>query len=499
MGISTQPQPNILVIMTDQMTPFMLGLHGHPLVKTPNLEALAECGTRFDAAYSPIPICVPARAAMMTGRYASHIGCYDNGDSFPSHVPTFAHYLTNQGYDTVLSGKMHFVGADQLHGFRTRLTTDVYPSTYDWSYDLQQESQDELAFDFYKQYQTENMGPGWTLELQYDEETHFRSLEYLRQSHDRPFLLVSSYTNPHPPFIAPQRFWDMYADVDFELPHYPPEMAASFSEFEQSLMKWHGVDRHDISDKENLQHMRRAYAAVITYIDHKVGELIATLEDRGLRENTVILFCADHGEMLGEKRTIQKRSLFEWSIRIPLVIDHSHHHNQVSHVGAPVSLIDLHPTLLDIAGCPADRRAPLDGRSLLPLINGEPSPDHPIFCEYHAEGVMNPSIMVRHGRYKYLYFHEREPQLFDLENDPHEWKNLAGQPQLAQIEAQLQQAVLDNFDVESIMPTIWANLQQKIIVRRAMHRNSTHWDYQPYFDATQQYMRASADDPYMRK
>lgn len=191
----TTSQPNILVIMADQMTPFMLGAYGHPLVKTPHLDALKQRGTRFDAAYSPCPMCVPARAAMMTGQYASRLGCFDNGHAFPSHVPTFAHYLTNQGYDTALSGKMHFIGSDQLHGFRRRLTTDVYPSTYDWSYDLLPDDSEELAFEFYKQYQAANIGPGWTLELQ--EETHFRSIEYLRQTGESPFLLVSSYTNPH--------------------------------------------------------------------------------------------------------------------------------------------------------------------------------------------------------------------------------------------------------------------------------------------------------------
>ncbi|MFT5112519.1 MAG: choline-sulfatase, partial [Parasphingorhabdus sp.] len=149
--------PNILVIMVDQMTPFFAGAYGHPRVLTPNLDKLASRGTRFDAAYTPCPICAPARAGMMTGRHVSKIGCNDNGDSFSSMLPTFAHYLSNAGYDTTLSGKMHFVGPDQLHGFRRRLTTDVYPSTYDWSYDPLNQGEDVLAFDFYKQYLAENV------------------------------------------------------------------------------------------------------------------------------------------------------------------------------------------------------------------------------------------------------------------------------------------------------------------------------------------------------
>lgn len=491
-------KPNILVIMADQMTPFMLGAYGHPQVQTPNLDALAQRGTRFDAAYSPIPICVPARAAMMSGQYASRMQCFDNGDSFPSHIPTFAHYLTNHGYNTVLSGKMHFVGADQLHGFCRRLTTDVYPSTYDWSYDLPPEGGTKLAFDFHEQYLAHNIGPGWTMELQYDEETHFRSLEYLRQDREQPFLLVTSYTNPHPPFVSPQRFWDMYADVDFELPYYPEGMADTYSDFDQALRRWHGIEQHDIGELANLQHMRRGYAAVISYIDHKVGELLAVLDQQGLKEQTIVVFCADHGEMLGEKRMIQKRSLYEWSARIPLIVDIPRA-EQPAIVKQPVSLIDLHPTLLDLAGVPTEMRAHLDGQSVLPLLEGKLDRSGPIFCEYHAEGVMNPSIMARLGRYKYHYFHEQPPQLFDLEVDPNEWDNLVGRPDYTDVERALQAAILEQFDVETIVSTMLTRLQQKKIVREAMHRNGTHWDYQPHFDATQQYMRASADHPYMRR
>jgi choline-sulfatase len=495
---STGTPPNILVIMTDQMTPFMLGTYGHPAVKTPNLDALAQQGTRFDAAYSPIPICVPARASLMTGLYASHMDCHDNGDSFPSHIPTFAHYLTNQGYDTVLSGKMHFIGADQLHGFRTRLTTDIYPSTYDWSYDVPGDETELLAFNFHEQYQQENIGPGRTLELQFDEETHFRSKEYLHQSHDQPFLLVSSYTNPHPPFIAPQAYWDMYADADLAIPDYPDNMGETFSEFDHALMRWHGVDRHDIGSPANLLHMRRGYAAVISYIDDKVGELLETLKACGLRDNTAIIFCADHGDMLGEKGMIQKRSLYEWSARIPLLIDLPDR-LQPSKIDQPVSLIDLHPTLLDIAGVPTNQRTPHDGHSLKPLINNASPERRPVFCEYHAEGVMQPSFMVRLGRYKYNYFHRRNSQLFDLTADPNEWHNLAGLPEYDAIEQELKALVLSHFNVDDITTTIAARLEQKKIVRQAMHQNATHWDYQPYFDATQQYMRTGLDDPYQRK
>ncbi len=128
-------RPNILLVMADQLVPFLTGAYGHPVVRTPNLDRLAERGVRFDAAYTPYPLCAPARAALLTGRYASSIGCYDNAAVFPADQPTIAHYLTNHGYDTALTGKMHFVGPDQLHGFEERLTTDIYPADFGWTPD----------------------------------------------------------------------------------------------------------------------------------------------------------------------------------------------------------------------------------------------------------------------------------------------------------------------------------------------------------------------------
>ena len=131
--MSTSDQPNILLVVADQMTPFLTGMYGHPVVQTPNLNRLAASGVLFGNAYSPCPICAPARAAMMTGRHVSRIGAWDNSSPWGSDEPTFAHYLSRAGYDTVLSGKMHFVGPDQLHGFKKRLTTDIFPSSFEWT------------------------------------------------------------------------------------------------------------------------------------------------------------------------------------------------------------------------------------------------------------------------------------------------------------------------------------------------------------------------------
>ena len=479
--------PNMLVVMADQMTPFLLGAYGCRGAMTPNLAALAARGTRFTNAYTPSPICVPARAAFMTGLQVSSLGCYDNGDPFPGFVPTFAHYLANAGYDTALAGKMHFIGADQLHGFRRRLNTDVYPAGFIWSYPLPDDDPQAIAFDFVRQYRAENIGAGWSTELQYDEETHFRALEYLRQPPGRPFALTVSYTNPHPPYKVPPRYWQMYAEADLPLPEYPADMDERYSEFDRALIRWHGLDRASIRDPVHLRAMRRGYAALAHYVDDKLGELLAVLDERGLRDSTMVVFTADHGEMLGEKGLIQKRSFYEWSSRIPLIIARPNASPRV--VDTPVSLLDLPATLIDAVG--ATPVQPLDGRSLLPAVEGESFAEQPIISEYHGEGIMRPCFMVRRGAWKYHYTHRAPPRLYNLAEDPGEWHDRSGEPALAGIERELDQLVTGGrFDLGFIERDVWARLPQKQVVNTAMNANRTSWDYRPEFDPSSQYVRS---------
>jgi choline-sulfatase len=473
----TRPRPpNVLVIMADQMTPFMLGACGGP-VPTPNMTRLAESGLQFTNAYSPSPICVAARACYMTGLLPSTTGCYDNGDPFPSFIPTYAHYLTNAGYDTVLSGKMHFIGADQLHGFRRRLNTDIYPSGFIWSYPLLPDDDPEaMAFDFAPQYMAENVGPGWTAELQYDEETQFRALEYLRHAPDRPFHLTVSFTNPHPPYKVPRAYWEKWKDADLPLPDYPDDMDARYSEFDRAFIRWYGLDRKSIRDPEHLLAMRRGFAALTEYVDDKVGEVLEVLDETGLRDDTLIVLTADHGEMLGEHGLIQKRSFYEWSARIPLIVNGPG--VTPGRCDTPVSLLDLAATFLDIAG--VDPVRPMDGRSLMPALKGDALDEVAVIAEYHGEGVMRPCFMVRRGRWKYHYTHGAAGRLFDMEADPDEWRDLAGDPAAAEALAEMDALVTGGrFDLDFIARDVWVRLAQKQVVNAAMAANGTEWDYQP--------------------
>ncbi|MDP6354578.1 MAG: choline-sulfatase [Planctomycetota bacterium] len=488
--------PNILLIVCDQMTPFLTGAYGHPVVKTPNMDRLAREGVLFENAYSPCPVCAPARACMMSGTYTSVNGVFDNGAVLPSDMPTFAHYLTNAGYDTVLSGKMHFVGPDQLHGFRKRLTTDIYGCDFRWVKDAWIQIKESRGQNW-----QEIMGARtsfhskgyigdavkvaeWHHHLSYDEETHLRSLEYLhavgRDQNRQPFLLCASYHHPHDPFWPPQQYWDLYENEDIEIPEFPEDLEEKCSMMDNWLNSYHGVKENDLRDPDSLRRMRRAYYGLVTYIDDKIGELVASLDENGLTENTIVIFLSDHGDMLCEKEMVQKRTFYEWSSRVPFIIRIPDGTGAGTRAATPVSLIDLLPTLCDFAG--VKDRMPCNGRSLLGLIDGSDREERVVFSETHSEAVGVPCFMVRKGKFKYIYIHGYEDQLFDLESDPGEWNNLSGNPDFSGREDELRELVLDNFDPDRIADEVLSSLRRRELIRETMNANKTFWDYAATFD-----------------
>lgn len=489
-----QQTPNILFVLADQMIPFLTGAYGHPVVKTPNLDRLAAEGVRFDAAYSPCPVCAPARASLMTGQYVSKIGAYDNAASFSCEEPTFAHYLTLAGYDTALAGKMHFIGPDQLHGFGRRFNTNVYPADFAWvpGRGLEHQVSKRHAL----QYVAEGIKVGhWNQFLSYDEETHFRALEYLhakgikkRNAQEQgvpfqPFLLCVSYHHPHEPFWPPRDLWDLYEGEEIEVPEFPDNLEETYSTLDKWLNYYHGVAKAvKLRDPESMRCVRRAYYALVTYIDVKVGELLASLEENRFAGDTVVVFTSDHGDMLCEKGMVQKRTFYEWSSRVPLIIRFPDERWRSTVRNEPVNLIDLMPTFLDIAR--VQERLPLDGRSLMGLLESTDTLDWETLSEYHSQGAHAPCFMIRRSKFKYVYIHGYESQLFDLQADPGEWQNLTGRPEYREVEEQLKARILEQFDPEAIDQAISESVRKRTLIKQAMEITGMRWDVEPRFDPT---------------
>lgn len=495
-------QPNILFIVSDQMVAALTGAYGHPVVQTPHLNRLVEEGVRFDAAYTPFPLCAPGRACIMSGRHASEIGAWDNGALLAADQPTFAHYLADAGYDTVLSGKMHFIGPDQLHGFRKRLTTDIYSSDFNWvkpewiriketgGADCEAVMDARPAYNA-KGYTGEGVQVGtWHNALSYDEETHFRAVEYLRAqpANGSPFMLCASYHHPHEPFWPPQSYWDMYEGAEIEIPSFPVDLENHQSMMDRNLNAYHGTKRYDLRDQNGLYRLRRAYYGLVSYMDHKVGELLKALDDSGHADNTVVVFASDHGDMLCEREMVQKRCFYEWSCRVPLIMRFPDRWKAGTTSDMPVSLTDLLPTFAELAG--TESLLPHDGNSLLPLLNSS-EPDRTIYAQAH-EAVGMPCIMARRGRYKYNYIHGYDPQLFDIHADPGEWHNLVDDPHYTETASSLKKSILDRFDPDHMAEANLASLYRRRLIRDTMTRFGQTWTHFPQYD-----YRRGARDQYL--
>ncbi len=490
-------QPNILLIMADQLAPQFTGAYGHPVVKTPHLDALAARGARFDAAYCNSPLCAPSRFSFMSGQRISRIGAYDNAAEFPSAVPTFAHYLKLQGYRTCLSGKMHFVGPDQLHGFEERVTTDVYPSDFAWTPDWTK-PEERIDKWYHNMWTVKESGTAVsTYQLDYDDEVEYAARRKLVDwARDRvgvggePFCMVASFIHPHDPYVARAKYWDLYKDEEIDLPAL--EMAPEeLDPFARRVAD--GIEASVTPlTREEIIAARRAYFANVSYFDEKIGALVQVLEETGQLENTVIIVTADHGDMLGERGLWYKMNFFEHSVRVPLVIAGP------GILPRPVpnacSLVDLLPTMLDLGGERPTLGQPIDGVSLMPLARGEASDHDAAIAEYCAEMTGHPVFMIRRGPWKYIHCDSDPAQLYNVVEDPMEVTNLAGDPAHAERVAAFAEEVAETWDAADLRQKVIASQQTRFAVNAAMEAGAVaHWDYNPPSDASQQYVRNHMD------
>lgn len=492
-----QAQPNILMIMADQLAVPTLPFHGHSLVKAPHLSQLAQRGVVFDSAYCNFPICAPSRFSMLSGRLPHAIAAYDNASEFPSATPTMAHYLRHEGYRTILCGKMHFIGPDQLHGFEERLTTDIYPADFAWTPDwLKGPSHRPTGVSMRPVLEA---GPCVrSMQIDYDDEVEYRGTQCLydlaRAPQKRPFFLTVSYTHPHPPFVAPQRFWDLYRDEDIDDPRVPPIAYDDLDVHSQWLYIAHAQNLYSTSP-EQVRRARHAYYAMVSYVDEKIGRILSVLEETGLDRNTVVVFCGDHGEMLGERGMWFKQCFFESSVRVPMIVSMPERFAP-ARVAAHVSLVDLLPTFMDLAcnGQPPEPVGPLHGTSLLPLLDGSASgQERTVISEYSSEGVCAPSRMVREGPWKYIFTNGLAPLLFNLQSDPDELENLSGQAAHAEIEKQLHARLVQGWDPATVHAQILASQRERLFLAEVAGANvgSPNWAFQPFVDETQRFIRGS--------
>ncbi len=430
---------DILLFMSDQHNAFITETAGDEFISTPNLTRLAASGTEFTDALTSCPLCVPARMSMLSGQLPSRTGIFTNNGALPGDYATVAHSLGAAGYETVLCGRMHFNGPDQFHGFTKRLVGDFTPCLPGRGGPRRADLGPYVctpAGEIDKHY-----GGGTSPVLEYDRAVIKAALDYLKQPHDKPiFLLVGTY-GPHHTFVAPPELYKKYYDL------IPAPDSTRYDHYDL-----HPVVNKRIFDPETVRCMRAAYYGMIENIDRQVGEVYDAWQAHLEQNRRQGLFCytSDHGEQAGEKELWGKMTFHRDAISIPLIFSGTGVKTD-NRVELPCSIMDITPTLCDFAQSPC--LPDQDGKSLLPELQGKAqNADRGVISELYIPD--HPARMVRQGKWKYItYFGcDEHDQLFDLEVDPHEYRNcISDHPETA---CQLKELALIGWQPDKIIKTI---------------------------------------------
>ncbi|MGH9469137.1 MAG: sulfatase family protein [Terriglobia bacterium] len=442
---------NVLLLMSDQHRPESLGVRGDTAAKTPNLDALARSGVRFDHAYCADPVCTPSRASLLTGLYVHHHKTYNNATPWPFEHKTVAHAFAQTGYMTALVGKMHFVDA-QTHGFAYKLDfNDWYqylgPKTKlraEEIIDPNSGSGLPQIDDLWRDY-----GDPWTGVIERDdregyvavgrisalaEEDHFESfvaresIRFLRNhGTKRPFFLVSSFLKPHDPFMPAERFAKMFHAEDMKLPDTWGKVdLATVPRFIRENIHYNWATP-ELKDPEQAKLRIALYYAGLAQTDDCIGKVLDALKELGLDRNTIVLYTSDHGEMLGVHGLWQKFVFYEPSAGVPLIFRAPGITPENAVCENLASLVQVFPTLTELCGLATP--AGLDEVSFAAdLREPQTARARTVFAEHALPGPRS-GYMIRRGDLKYSYYVDDMPELYNLRDDPEEMRNLALQPE----------------------------------------------------------------------
>ena len=441
---------NVLILMSDEHDPRHMGCSGSPLVKTPHLDALAARGTRFSSAYTPSPICVPARAAFATGHRVHQTRHWDNALAYSGQPEGWGHVLQREGVRVESVGKLHYRAEEDPAGFDVEHLPMHVVGGHGMVWGSIRDPYQPMSSG--KRMLGEHIGAGESSYTQYDDAVTRQTVDWLRDAgkrSDEPFVLYVGMVAPHFPLVVPQAFFDLYPIDQLPVPKLHPqsgylrhpwvEAYADFSRSEESFR----------SPEERLSAFA-AYFGLCTWMDHNVGRMLTALRESGLEDSTTVVYTSDHGDNVGARGLWGKSTLYQESASIPMLI--AGPGVPQGHVcETPVDLLDLFPTILQGAGL--DASIHLDdrpGRSLFDLANSPDEPQRLIFSEYHAAGSNTAGFMLRQGRWKYHYYVRFQPELFDLENDPEELNDLAPNPVYAPVLKSMEVALREICDPEAI-------------------------------------------------
>lgn len=424
-------KPDILVFMSDQHGAWAMGGKNCP-VSTPVLDKMRAEGVEFANTYTPCPLCVPARMAFLSGKMPGDTGILLNDDTLPDTTPTFLHSLAAAGYETVLAGRMHFVGADQRHGFTKRIAPDITPVT--WNRPVEKLRQERGVFvpTYGAKGCTVLAGGGESPVLHYDQMVLKAALEYLKQPHEKPqFLLVGTYA-PHFPYVAPKELYQKYRENAvlttgfYDTPDYMNPFLKA---------------RQNHASEETALAAQSAYFGMIEQMDRQLGQIRQAFRDFCAKRGSqpVVCYLSDHGDELGERGIFGKWNFFERSSRVPFVLE-APNLPKGKRVKGLCSLLDVGPTLCHLAGAQPPES---NGCDLIELLKRPVWPDRTVYSqliEAEKDGGYRYAVMVRQKQYKWVRYHgcEEQDMLFDLEQDPNERQNRVSE--LADVAKRMEEA-----------------------------------------------------------
>jgi len=447
---------NILFLMPDQLRSDFLGCYGASFIDTPNIDSLARDGVLYERAISPAPICVPIRAAMLSGLNPIQSGVITNDHWLTPHwralgIDTWPRVLGRAGYDTAAIGKMHFYPWDADEGFAYRRigedkrhieVEDDYArylrarglrKLYGWEEPGYFENKGASASPIpYEHYQDV-----WTTD---------RLLAYLDERDPaRPFAAMVGFPSPHCPYNPPEGYLGLHDPADMPEPVAETELSRQLrpGNIENMKQAWNRVDYSDFPI-EAKRRIRAHYADLVKLLDDEVGRILKALDEKGLAGDTVVIFASDHGDYLGDYSLIGKQSFLQPSVHVPLIARvpgrpaaaRGHRHED------PVSLIDLHATFLALAGLEVPDH--VDSVPLPGLVTGRDGPGHDGPQREAIFGAAASGLMAMRGRYILAHYGIGARSLFDLDADPTEQHNRYGDPALREIQETLNQDIIDN-------------------------------------------------------
>jgi len=439
---------NVVVIMSDEHDPRIMGCSGHPFIQTPNMDALARRGIRFSNAYTPSPICVPARAAFATGLRVHQLRLWDNAMPYTGKQRGWGHVLQDHGVRVESIGKLHYRSEEDPAGFDVEHLPMhvvnghgmVWASIRD-PYRPRPDGPRMIG---------ERIGPGESSYTQYDRAVTQRAVEWIRDAAGREpgFVLYVGLVAPHFPFVVPEPFYRLYPTDRLPEPKLHPDTGYQLHPWVKEYCDFMGSEKQFADNDERLRAFA-AYYGLCSWLDHNVGLIVEAIRNAGLEDSTHVIYTSDHGDNLGARGIWGKSTLYEESVKVPMIM--SGPGLAPSVCDTPVDLLDLYPTILQAAGVdPAPEMNDRPGRSLIDVARAAPEPERLVLSEYHAAGSNSAGFMLRKGRWKYHYYVGFRPELFDLENDPEELHDLAGNPDYASILASMQDSLRGICDPEQV-------------------------------------------------